>query len=635
MDWKNLNPPPEAADVLSHCPGVIVASTVDELVALACGNSSNGFYEVAYDVPGQGRWLEATVAQVRNGIVVNYAEPYMRRRDPDCLVIGDDLPTDKPTFRQRFGREFGPVRDEAFAWLKTQELAVFGFIAGQPGMGVDALAIAPANAAFFALGLAMLQGIIPYDDLSATFSPGAIIYVAPALRHTHFDGKQVVVHNRRPHLHEMFAFNLYPGPSAKKGIYGVLIDLGEKEGWVTAHCSTVQVITPYDNSVTIMHEGASGGGKSEMLEQMHRLADGRMLLGENVVTGEIRYLEIPHGCHLQPVTDDMALCHPAIQDGDGKLRLADAENAWFVRVNHINTYGTDPHLERLTAQPSRPLLFLNIDAVPGARALIWEHTEDAPGKPCPNPRVIIPREVFPDVVNGPVTVDIRSFGIRTPPCHKASPSYGIIGIFHLLPPALAWLWRLVSPRGHNNPSIVEREEMASEGVGSYWPFATGRRVDQANLLLDQFTTYTRTRHILCPNQYVGAWRMGFMPQWIAREYLARRGSAKFKPEQVRPARCPLLGYTLHQLQVEGRMIPRWFLQVDTQPEVGEEAYDQGAEILYALFRRCLVDFLHPDLAPLGRQIIECCLDGGSVADYEALIPVGRNRANGMIGQQAV
>jgi hypothetical protein len=374
-----------------------------------------------------------------------------------------------------------------------------------------------------------------------------------------------------------------------------------------------------------MHEGASGGGKSEMLEQMHRLADGRMLLGENVVTGEIRYLEIPHGCHLRPVTDDMALCHPSIQDGEGKLRVVDAEDAWFVRVNHIDNYGTDPYLERLAAQPGQPLFFLNIDAVPGGRALIWEHIEDIPGKPCPNPRVVIPREVVPDIADGAVTVDIRSFGIRTPPCTQANPSYGIIGLFHLLPPALAWLWRLVSPRGFDSPSIVDHGEMGSEGVGSYWPFATGRRVPQANLLLDQFTGHARTRYILSPNQHVGAWRMGFMPQWLAREYLARRGSASFKLDQVRPARCPLLGYTLYQMQIEGRMIPRWFLQVDTQPEVGEEAYDQGAEMLTAFFHRYLVDFLEPDLAPLGRQIIECCLGGGQIEDYEALIPVGKNR----------
>ncbi len=75
--------------------------------------------------------------------------------------------------------------------------------------------------------------------------------------------------------------------------------------------------------------------------------------------------------------------------------------------------------------------------------------------------------------------------------------------------------------------------MTSEGVGSYWPFATGRRVDQANLLLEQIATTPSVRYILCPNQHIGAWKVGFMPQWIAREYLARRGVAKFKPEQVR------------------------------------------------------------------------------------------------------
>lgn len=66
--------------------------------------------------------------------------------------------------------------------------------------------------------------------------------------------------------------------------------------------------------------------------------------------------------------------------------------------------------------------------------------------------------------------------------------------------------------------------MGSEGVGSYWPFATGR---------------------------------------IAREYLARRGSAKFNSEQITPSRGPLLGYAMQALTVEGRMIPRWFLQVNS------------------------------------------------------------------------
>lgn len=621
MNWKRYNPPPEAAEVLTHCKGVTIASTAGELIDFACGGKGSMSYEVSYEVAGKGKVVEATVARVRNGVAANYLEPYMRRRDPDCMLIGDGLPTNKETFQQRFGKEFGPVRQETFAWLKQQELAMFGFQAGGAGMGMDAIVIAPANAGFFALGLAMLQGIIPYDRIPAGFVPRAIIYVAPPFRHTHFAGKQVVVHNRRDRLHELFSYNLYPGPSAKKGIYGVLLGLGEREGWVTNHCSTVQVVTPYDNVVTIMHEGASGGGKSEMLEQAHREPDGRLLLGENTITGERRFLEIPRSCELHAVTDDMALCHPSLQEGTGKLTLTDAENAWFVRVNHLEHYGTDVHLEKLASEPPVPLLFLSIDAVPGSRAMVWEHIEDAPGKRCPNPRVIIPRSAFPDAVEGAVTVDIRSFGVRTPLCTREKPSYGILGVFHILPPALAWLWRLVSPRGHANPSIVETEGMTSEGVGSYWPFATGRRVDQANLLLQQFVDNPRMRHILCPNQHIGAWRVGFMPQWVAREYLARRGSAKFRPDQLRPARCPLLGHTLHQLQVEGRMVARWFLQVDTQPEVGEAAYDAGAEILYQFFRQCLSEYQHEsDLDPVGKAIIACCLDGGKLEDYERLIP---------------
>lgn len=617
-----LNLPAELADILNHCPGYLVARNTRQLVDLAVRDLRDGYHEVAYEVPGRGRVVEARVCRVRNGIAANYLEPYMRRRDPDCMVIGDEQPTNKPTFHARFGTEFGPVREQTFAWLKTQELVVFGFETGVPGKGLDAVAVAPANAGFFALGLALLQGIVDPAELQRPFAPGAVVYVAPPFRHTVFGGKQIVVHNRRPGLHELFSYNLYPGPSAKKGVYGMLLTLGEQENWVTAHCSTVQVITPYENKVTFMHEGASGGGKSEMLEHIHRQRDGSLLLGRNTVTGSTRTLILPRACELRPVTDDMALCHPSLQRAHqpGRLALMDAEKAWFVRVNHITRYGVDPHLEELTIHPPQPLLFLNIDAPPHSTALIWEHIEDAPGQPCPNPRVIVPREIVPGIVNGPVLVDIRSFGVRTPPCTREHPTYGILGLMHLLPPALAWLWRLVAPRGHSNPSVVEREGMSSEGVGSFWPFATGRRVVQANLILRQIISTPAVRYILCPNQYVGAWEVGFMPQWLAREYLARRGGARFTPRQVMPARCPLLGYALRSMVIEGQSIADVFLRVDEQPEVGPEAYDRGAEILRDFFHRQIQKFLEPDLDPLGRQIIECCLANGSLTDYEALIP---------------
>lgn len=617
--WQKLNPPIFIRELFEVAPKVVVARNQQDLLDMACGSAEQDFFEVAYDVTDRGRIVEATVARVRNGIAVNYLDPYMRRRDPDSLVVGDELDTDKPTFNTLYGKHFGPIRAEALTWLSSQELAVFAFIAGKSGMGVNALAIVPINAAFFALGLAMLQGMIPLDEIPENFSPKAVLLGVPPFRHTHFDGKQIVVHNRTEELYEIFSFNLYPGPSAKKGVYGILIDIGAREGWVAPHCSAVQVITPYDNSTIIMHEGASGGGKSEMLEQVHREDDGRLLIGQNILTNERRHLQIPRTCELQPIADDMAICHPSIQRNHGRIRLIDAEDAWFLRVNHIHNYGTDPTLERITAQPSQPLLFLNIDPVPNSRALIWEHIHDTPGKPCPNPRVIVPRNEFKNVLEGAATIDVRSFGVRQPPCTHYNPSYGIIGLFHVLPPALAWLWRLVSPRGYDNPSIVDSDGMTSEGAGSYWPFASGKRIRQANLLLDQFIDYDQMRYIIVPNQYIGAWKVGFMPQWIAREYLARRGNSKFRPEQILPARSPLLGYALHSIHVEGQQIARWFLQVDTQPEVGIEAYDKGAKILNDFFLLELANFNTKELVPLGRQIIECCKDNGNLTDYEQLI----------------
>jgi hypothetical protein len=262
---------------------------------------------------------------------------------------------------------------------------------------------------------------------------------------------------------------------------------------------------------------------------------------------------------------------------------------------------------------------LNIDAAPGSTALIWEHVEDEPGVRCPNPRVVIPRSAVPGIVDHPVTVDVRSIGVRTPPCTKEQPTYGIVGLFHVMPVALAWLWRLVAPRGHANPSIVDTEGLSSEGVGSYWPFATGRRVDQANILLEQMMTTTDTLFTLVPNQHVGAWATGFMPQWLMREYLARRGSNPFKPEVLEPARCALLGYTLKSLQIEGTVIPHWFLRTHTQPEVTEAGYDSGAEQLQDFFDRELGTFLvDGDLHPFGKRVIEACMNGASVDEYEML-----------------
>ena len=76
-----FNLPKEIAGILDH-QDVLVPESPEQLVKLAIGGQQSGFYEVAYRVPDQGRVVEATVTRCKNGVLVNFSEPYMRRRDP-------------------------------------------------------------------------------------------------------------------------------------------------------------------------------------------------------------------------------------------------------------------------------------------------------------------------------------------------------------------------------------------------------------------------------------------------------------------------------------------------------------------------------------------------------------------------
>ncbi|MHA3946427.1 DUF4914 family protein [Cellulomonas bogoriensis] len=625
---ESVNLPAEVRAALDACRRVIVPSSRAELYRMALGPDGGPTFAVEYDVDGT-MVREADVVRCLNGVSVNYPEDYMRRRDPDCMRVADDLPTDKPRYRDVYGKEFAPTKAETLEWLSRQELAVVPFKAGGPRFGYPSLAICPTNAAFFATALVDLQGWVTFDEIGP-FTPRSILYVAPPFRHTHFDGRQVVVHDRTEDLHEFFAYNLYPGPSAKKGVFSVLLDIGQQEEWLTAHASSVKVTTPYENETVVMHEGASGGGKSEMCQEIRRREDGRILLGTNVVTDEPYVITLSEASALAPVTDDMTLCHPSVQTGDGKLVVADAEDGWFVRVDNLTEYGEDVHLERVFIHPEEPLVFFNLAGVPDATCLPWEHSLDSTGKPCPNPRIVVPRRLIQGVVNEPEEVDVRTFGVRMPACTRDNPTYGIMGMMHLVPPSLAWLWRLIAPRGDKNPSIGENAEatatlahggMVSEGVGSFWPFSTGTRVGGANLMLRQLVDNPRTRYVLTPNQHVGAYKVGFAAQWLTREYLARRGPGRIRPDRLVASRCPLFGYTLEEVKIDGQLIRPTFLRTHLQSQVGVEAYDAGAKILGDFFKSELQQYLTDDLDPLGRRIIETCMADGTLEDYEALTPM--------------
>lgn len=615
--------PEDLRAALKKCRSVAYIETQEELDELIFGPTHTSRYDVVYPLPGRGTVKEAEVIRCKNGAVVNFMEDYMRRRDPNSMAVSDDLPSDKPRFRDRFGYEFSQLRQQTMDWFATQQVILLPFKAGDDQYGYPSLMVCPANAAFFALALANMQGFIPIVDIPEQYTPRAIIYVAPPFRHTHFEGKQVVVHNRSETLHEVFSYNLYPGPSAKKGVFSVLLDIGEQEGWVCCHASAAMVETPYENETVFMHEGASGGGKSEMLEDFKREDDDRLLLGTHVVTGEKYYLNLSESCTIHPIADDMALCQTHYQDPEGgKLMIMDAEAGWFLRMDSMQAYGNNPMYEKICIHPPRPLLFFNMDAVPGSTCLIWEHVLDSTGQPCTNPRVIIPRDMVENITPAePQEVSVRSFGVRMPPSTAADPNYGVMGMLHVIPASLAWLWRLVAPRGFKNPSIVDGGgSMKSEGVGSYWPFATGKKVTQANLLLRQLLATPNTLNVLIPNQHIGAYNIGFMSEWISREYLARRNGV-VRAKHLTPARCPLFGYSLLDMKLDNQYVRQTFLRPETQSKLGEAGYDAGAKILVDFFKEEIKQFLTDDLDPLGRQIIECCLNDGTLEDYLALTPL--------------
>ena len=291
----------------------------------------------------------------------------------------------------------------------------------------------------------------------------------------------------------------------------------------------------------------------------------------------------------------------------------------------MNAYGNNPLYERICIHPSEPLVFFNMDGIPGSTCLIWEHVIESNGKPCSNPRVILPRKMLDNIVpdTEPVEVDVRSFGVRMPPSTAKNPNYGVMGMLQVVPQSIAWLWRLVSPRGFKNPSIADTNAgsgLKAEGVGSYWPFATGLKVTQANLLLEQIMNSPNTTNVLIPNQHIGAYHVGFMGEWLSREYLARHlGTVRAK--HLVPARCALFGYALDEMKLDGQFVRQTFLRPETQSKLGTEGYDAGAKILTDFIKEQVAQFVCDDLDPLGKEIIDCCLHDGTLDDYLTLTPM--------------
>ncbi len=111
-----------------------------------------------------------------------------------------------------------------------------------------------------------------------------------------------------------------------------------------------------------------------------------------------------------------------------------------------------------------------------------------------------------------------------------------------------------------------------------------------------------------------------MSEWVSREYLCRH-NGEVKSRHLTPARCPLFGYALLDMKLDGQFIRPTFLRPETQSKLGERGYDAGAKILTDFFKSEIAQFDTEELTPLGREIIRCCLNDGKLDDYLALTPM--------------
>ena len=93
--------PDDLRQALSQCRSIAYIETQEELDELAFGPTHTSLYDVVYTIAGRGRVKEAEVIRCKNGALVNFMEDYMRRRDPNSMVISDSLPTDKTRFQAR------------------------------------------------------------------------------------------------------------------------------------------------------------------------------------------------------------------------------------------------------------------------------------------------------------------------------------------------------------------------------------------------------------------------------------------------------------------------------------------------------------------------------------------------------
>ena len=108
--WRAFRLPADVIACVADAPSVLVPRGRQQLFELSLGGYDSNRFKVSYPVPGKGDVVEATVVRAKNDLVVNYPDPYMRRRDPHSMVVADSGPSEKARFGDRFSGSFEEMR---------------------------------------------------------------------------------------------------------------------------------------------------------------------------------------------------------------------------------------------------------------------------------------------------------------------------------------------------------------------------------------------------------------------------------------------------------------------------------------------------------------------------------------------
>ena len=88
-----------------------------------------------------------------------------------------------------------------------------------------------------------------------------------------------------------------------------------------------------------------------------------------------------------------------------------------------------------------------------------------------------------------------------------------------------------------------------------------------------------------------------------------------------PARCPLFGYSLDEMKIDGQYIRRTFLRPELQSKLGFQGYDAGAKILTDFIKEQIRQFDTDELDPIGKKIIDLCMNDAPLDEYLAITPM--------------